>query len=455
MPGGLRAPVDPRLDVGPRGDGPMSPLDTGAQRRLPLQVDRPREEYRLDAAKGRIFRVIEWGDSERTTSLPLPSERPAGLSRQDLWDWTWLRQSEAPPTGVSKEKSIRVADLFSGCGQMTIGVAEAARAVGSRAELVLAVDLDEDALEVCRRAFPSAHLRSSPIEQVLTGRWKSDPRPEEQAFIDKVGKVDVLVGGPPCQGHSDFNNHTRRDDGRNALALKMVRFAELTKPKHIVIENVRGIVHDRGGVLDKVRKRLENLKYRVGQRLLKGEEHGVAQRRWRMFMVATLDPSIDVEAVLDLPEIFPSRTFSWACGDLVDRAGTNPFDLAPVATATNQRRIDYLFENEEWELADSERPPCHRKGGHSYKSIYGRLWEDRPAQTITTGFRCMGQGRFVHPTRPRTITPHEAARLQFIPDFVDFSKLSPSSVAKLIGNAVPPKLLYGIALPLLARDAMG
>jgi len=431
----------------------MSPLDIGGQHRLLLPADRPQEEYRLES--GRITRVVRWRDSKTKSYLPLPSKPPAGLSLPDLWDWAWLRQTKAPASRVAKEKSIRVADLFSGCGQMTIGVAEAARAVGLRAELALAADLDEDALEVCRRAFPRALTRSTPIEQVLTGPLGTDPRPEEQDFIDAVGRVDVLVGGPPCQGHSDFNNHTRRKDDRNGLALKMVRFAELTKPRHIVLENVRGIIHDRGGVLDKVRNNLEQLGYRVGQRLLKGEEHGVPQRRWRMFMVATRNRTLDVESVFDLPEVSPTRTFSWACGDLVDMDDEDSFDRAPAPTPANRKRIDYLFEHDLYELPDSQRPPCHRNGGHSYKSIYGRLWEDRPAQTITTGFRCMGQGRFVHPTRRRTITPHEAARLQFIPDFVMFSELAPTSVAKLIGNAVPPKLLYGITLPLLASDAMG
>lgn len=426
----------------------MSPLDTGGQRLLPL-TDRPQEGYRLDEASGRIARVIRWRGAMKTTFLPLPAGWPTGIPLPDLWDWAWLRQSVTPTRGT-KGKRVRVADLFSGCGQMTVGVAEAARAVGLRAELALAMDLDEDALTVCGRVFPRAFTRSTPIEQVLTGPLGTDPTPEERAFIESVGTVDVLVGGPPCQGHSDFNNHTRRTDDRNALALKMVRFAELTNPTHIVLENVRGIVHDRGAVLDKVRKHLMKRGYSVGQRLLKGEAHGVAQRRWRMFMVATRERSLDVESVLDLPEVTPSRTFTWACGDLIDREGSTPFDVAPVPTTANRRRIAYLFEKERWELPDPQRPPCHRKGGHSYKSIYGRLWEDRPAQTITTGFRCMGQGRFVHPTRPRTITPHEAARLQFIPDFVNFSELAPSSVARLIGNAVPPKLLYGICLPLLA-----
>jgi DNA (cytosine-5)-methyltransferase 1 len=73
--------------------------------------------------------------------------------------------------------------------------------------------------------------------------------------------------------------------------------------------------------------------------------------------------------------------------------------------------------------------------------MYGRLWWDEPAQTITTGFSSMGQGRYVHPRRKRTLTPREAARLQFFPDFFDFAVVPERSAwHHMIGNAVPPKL---------------
>ena len=87
---------------------------------------------------------------------------------------------------------------------------------------------------------------------------------------------------------------------------------------------------------------------------------------------------------------------------------------------------------------------------HGYKSVYGRMYWDRPSQTITTGFTCMGQGRFVHPKRKRTLTPHEAARLQFIPDFFRFDEDLPrAALSEMIGNAAPPKLTYVLALELL------
>jgi DNA (cytosine-5)-methyltransferase 1 len=86
--------------------------------------------------------------------------------------------------------------------------------------------------------------------------------------------------------------------------------------------------------------------------------------------------------------------------------------------------------------------------------MYGRLWWDEPAQTITTGFSSMGQGRFVHPLQPRTLTPHEAARLQTFPDFFTIGATTHlrSAWSRMIGNAVPPFL--GRALGQLALSAL-
>jgi len=113
--------------------------------------------------------------------------------------------------------------------------------------------------------------------------------------------------------------------------------------------------------------------------------------------------------------------------------------------------MQYLLTTGNFDLPDERRPPCHRGGGHSYKSMYGRLSWDMPAQTVTRGFGSPGQGRFIHPARPRTITPHEAARLQFFPDFFDFSSVSKrTELATMIGNAVPMKLSYVFALEMLA-----
>jgi DNA (cytosine-5)-methyltransferase 1 len=109
-------------------------------------------------------------------------------------------------------------------------------------------------------------------------------------------------------------------------------------------------------------------------------------------------------------------------------------------TEDNLRRVKFLFDRNMYDLPNRQRPDCHRNG-HSYKSMYGRLHWNKPAQTITTGFGSMGQGRFVHPRKPRMITPHEAGRVQGLPDFLDFSVATKrATLQALIGNAVPPRM---------------
>lgn len=126
--------------------------------------------------------------------------------------------------------------------------------------------------------------------------------------------------------------------------------------------------------------------------------------------------------------------------------GDDIFNTASEHSLENKRRIEYLFENNLFELPNSERPDCHRLKPHSYKSVYGRMYWDRPAPTITRGFGSTGQGRFVHSLLKRTITPHEAARIQFFPDFFNFGDLRRRQYQDVIGNAVPSKLSYLLAL---------
>lgn len=144
------------------------------------------------------------------------------------------------------------------------------------------------------------------------------------------------------------------------------------------------------------------------------------------------------------------RPLSWACGDLLEKydAGST-FDSSAAHSLTNQARIHYLFEHDLYNLPDDQRPDCHRLKPHTYPAVYGRMWWDRPAPTLTSGFGCCGRGRFVHPLRERTLTPHEAARLQYFPDFFDFSNMGRTGMALAIGNAVPARAGYVLAIPLL------
>ena len=143
------------------------------------------------------------------------------------------------------------------------------------------------------------------------------------------------------------------------------------------------------------------------------------------------------------------RTVRWAISDLM-RCNGAPLDQPRQISVENQKRISFLFRNAIYDSPDSLRPPCHRLKAHTYKSVYGRMRWDEPAQTLTSGFTSMGQGRYVHPEHPRTITPHEAARLQFIPDFFQLDDhCCISWIAQMIANAVPMKMTYILVLELL------
>jgi DNA (cytosine-5)-methyltransferase 1 len=130
-------------------------------------------------------------------------------------------------------------------------------------------------------------------------------------------------------------------------------------------------------------------------------------------------------------------------------------DSVPVFSEENIVRINHLHDNNAYNLPDEVRPDCH-KNGHTYPSVYGRMFWEKPAQTITTGFLTPGRGRYIHPKARRVLTPHEAARVQSFPDTFSFvvSESDPpsrSSVAKWIGDAVPPLLGYAATLPVMVR----
>jgi DNA (cytosine-5)-methyltransferase 1 len=350
-----------------------------------------------------------------------------------------------------------VVDLFSGCGGLTLGTAEAAHRAGLATQVHLAVDIDPDAVSVFRGNFPFADVRQCDVRQLFDGTLAAPLTPTERATRRQTGSIDVLVSGAPCQGHSDLNNHTRRRDPRNALYLTAARAVVVLRPSFALLENVPAVQRDAGGVVGVATNALREAGYSVASTVVNLLDLGIPQTRRRHLLVASSLPDINPQDVLDVaspcsPHL--PRTVRWAIRDLEDADGWAPFDTASTPSNENARRISWLFDNRAWDLPNRYRPACHH-GDHSYVSMYGRLKWHGPAQTIATGFGSMGQGRYVHPSRRRTLTPHEAARLQTFPDFFDFGDRKRRSWAAMIGNAVPPLVvlpLIGPVLPSLLLD---
>ena len=199
----------------------------------------------------------------------------------------WLQSTVAPPCGASRS-SLRVVDLFSGCGGLSIGLAEAARALNRSFEPVLAVDVDQVAAETYAANFPTAATVCKDVTEVLPGKVGARLTSAERMLSKHHAEIDVLVGGPPCQGHSDFNNRTRHADDKNELYRTMVRAAEVLEPQHILIENVPGALNDRRSVVQRTADALGELGYHVSIGVMNLHDIGVPQRRRRLALMASL-----------------------------------------------------------------------------------------------------------------------------------------------------------------------
>ncbi len=361
-------------------------------------------------------------------------------------------------------------DAFSGCGGLTLGAKQAALAVGQCLESVAAIDVDEGALKVHQANFGTKHLlhtnASSLVDFHVNGsdegsRFAYEPEILHSDLALEIGEIDLFLAGPPCQGHSNLNNKTRREDPRNVLFLTAVALAVGLKSRLVVIENVPEVVNDKSTVVSAAMALLKASGYRfVDAGVLAAHEIGGAQTRKRFFLIAAMDGPADRDLTLRLVASGlkrSARSVSWAIGDLMNlpppTALSGVMDTVPALSEENLSRIEYLFKNNVHELPNEERPDCH-KGGHTYPSVYGRMYPEKPAQTITTGFLTPGRGRYIHPAKPRVITPREAARIQAFPDsfrFVVNGQDPPrNALTKWIGDAVPPLLGYAAALPLFA-----
>lgn len=345
--------------------------------------------------------------------------------------------------------ALRIADIFCGCGGMTLGLAEAARALGLATDVRLAVDDNPTAAAVYARNFPSARVLVTAVRELFDGALGKPPTKKERALRRRVGPIDIVLAGPPCQGHSDLNNHTRRDDPRNKLYAYAARAVEILRPAIAIFENVPTVRHDMHQAAKLALSGLATGGYTIAEAVVDLRSCGVPQSRQRHIAIGVkrgikVDPT-EILSVADTPSCGDlPRDVRWAIGDLAGVKSDQDLDRPSAHTSDNAERIAWLFDNGEYDLPNRLRPMCHQSE-HSYRSMYGRLRWDAPAQTITTGFTSMGQGRYVHPQERRTLTPHEAARLQTFPDFYDFTDAGKkTALSRLIGNAVPP--LLGVRL---------
>lgn len=339
-------------------------------------------------------------------------------------------------------------DLFCGAGGTALGFVKAGfRPLG-------AAEIDPDA---CQTYEGLVGVRPLCTDLSLLA-------PEDAAKVWGVepGKVDVLLGTPPCQGFTQFKNSAGANDPRNQLVLSFLKYVGFLKPKLLFFENVPGLVRLPHGqnFYRELMQGLERLGYRLRAGEVDAADYGVPQHRVRVLVLGALEkePPPFPEATHGHPDTLEVRaglkkawvTVREAIGHLRPlRPGetdpNDPMHRAPTMGERVARFIAFVPKDggSRMDVPKEEWLPCH-KNHSGHRDVYGRLSWDKPSGVITSGCCNVSKGRFAHPEQDRAITPREAALLQgFPPDAIFCGSFQ--SIRQQIGNAVPPPLAEAVA----------
>lgn len=337
-----------------------------------------------------------------------------------------------------EEKQYKVLDLFCGCGGMSLGFEKAGY------DILLGIDVWKDALTT----YSANHVNSKTLcadMATLTG--------EEVENTIGHNNVDIVIGGPPCQGFSIAGKRIVEDE-RNELYKGFVRMVAHFKPKAFVLENVPNILSIGGGIVrDAIINDFEKLGYKVTTKVLIASDYGVPQNRKRAIFVGLQDGEFD----FDIPVVDHKVTCFEALSDLPEGSIENGSDYPIECSSSYQELIrndskgvynhEITIHTERTQEIISMVPD-----GGNYKDLPENLQETRkvhiawtrlnselPSITIDTGHR-----HHFHYKWNRVPTVRESARIQSFPDNFIFT-CSRTSQYKQVGNAVPPLMAQAIA----------
>jgi len=372
---------------------------------------------------------------------------------------------------------VKFIDLFAGAGGLSCGLGMAGFSP------ILANELVEAHANTYQKNHQDTQVVIGDVRQVCEANLK-------RMLGLKKGELDLLAGGPPCQGFSVNAPIRDLDDERNHLFKDYLRVASELLPKAILIENVPGIVSlGKGTVVKQIYKELEALGYSVDHRILYAGHYGVPQTRFRTIIIAIKgkvkvtfpEPEYNSKAVanfagarelcLSVPPLFaqellPQTTVHDALSDLTEiESGSNNEPMKYVKKAegsyqkvlrkgsklvynhscnglgkVNLERLKYIPQGGNWTDIPHDMLPkgMQRARRSDHTKRYGRLHPDGLCSTILT--KCDPHwGAFIHPEQDRVLSVREAARIQSFPDTYHFYG-SMQQQYEQVGNAVPPFL---------------
>jgi DNA (cytosine-5)-methyltransferase 1 len=333
-----------------------------------------------------------------------------------------------------------VIDLFAGAGGLSIGLEKAGF------KLLAATDWDHWSCETLRANHPDTPIFEGDIVKI-----------DLDEFAETIGarEVDLIVGGPPCQGFSQLGKQDASDP-RNQLWREYMRFVAYFRPKMFLMENVPQLLTS--AEYDQILEKAEELGYKVKAKVLHAVDYGVPQKRKRAIILGSrIGEPTHPEPTHISPEQYnlfntdlkPWNTVKEAIGDLSLEPNGNNLHIGRNPTPMSLKRYMCIPPGgNRFNLPVELTPECWKKKKTGSTDVFGRLEWDKPSLTIRTEFFKPEKGRSLHPVAHRPITIREAARLQTFPD--DY-KIVGSAVqaAKQIGNAVPCELAHAIGRELI------
>ena len=350
-------------------------------------------------------------------------------------------------------KHYNVIDLFAGVGGLSYGFSQL-----PEFNIIAANEIEKDISIAYTLNHPEVKMLNCDIasltEEVLEDALKGQ-------------KVDIVVGGPPCQSYSTVGK--RQMDDRANIFLQYKRVLQILQPKAFVFENVVGILSmDKGKLFIRVQKEFEEIGYTLKYQVLDAVNYGVPQHRERVILVGFkgnnpfeypapthgegLIPYVALkDAFADLPSLKSGESATQysskptnAFLNFVRKDGVALTEhVAPKNGEHLVRLMQALGDGQSKDDLPEELRP---KSG--YPNTYAKLWWDRPSTTVTRNFACPSSSRCIHPRDSRAMSIREGARLQSFPD--DYKFYGGDGMKRLeIGNAVPPLLSQAIAKEML------
>lgn len=348
-----------------------------------------------------------------------------------------------------KRMEFRILDLFCGAGGMSYGMHKNSHFVTK-----VALDVNEKLAQTFKENIPESEL--------IIGDIQDKEIKEKIINLSKKNKVNMIIGGPPCQGFSLKGKKLGLEDPRNFLFIEYLHLIQELKPLVFVIENVKSLMSTSNGWFkNQIISEIKKLGYKVSVGIVRASDYGVPQNRERVIFLCSKNK------VISLPE--PTVKKPTTVRDAIE-------DLAYLNSNEGDFEQSYITEGKtEYQKLmrkDSARLYNHKASNHSeiaihklsmippekgkeylpenllgkqkFNSTWGRLKWDEPSPTIDTRFDAASNGTNNHPFLNRSITPREAARIQSFDDrFIFYG--NKVDIRTQIGNAVPPLMAKAIA----------